>query len=101
VPDLSFGTHFFQDLVEARIRYLSLYPDEAGNLFNDGFFQDTLSVLAQLLPDFAHLGPALRVIDLQRLAPGLELNVIMDGDRDQALGFLVEAGPSASAPVRN
>ncbi|MFZ1684074.1 MAG: PEP/pyruvate-binding domain-containing protein, partial [Candidatus Zixiibacteriota bacterium] len=25
-PDLSFGTHFFQDLVEAQIRYLPLYP---------------------------------------------------------------------------
>ncbi len=30
VPDLSFGTHFFQDLVEAAIRYLPLYPDDPG-----------------------------------------------------------------------
>ena len=30
LPDLSFGTHFFQDLVEAEIRYLPLYPDEHG-----------------------------------------------------------------------
>ena len=28
VPDLSFGTHFFQDLVEASIRYLPLFPDD-------------------------------------------------------------------------
>src|SRR5690606_9145834 len=28
VPELSFGTHFFQDLVEANIRYLPLYPDD-------------------------------------------------------------------------
>ena len=39
VPDLSFGTHFFQDLVEARIRYLALYPDEDGILFNEDFFR--------------------------------------------------------------
>ena len=26
LPELSFGTHFFQDLVEASIRYLPLYP---------------------------------------------------------------------------
>ena len=26
LPDLSFGTHFFQDLVESAIRYLPLYP---------------------------------------------------------------------------
>ena len=28
VPELSFGTHFFQDLVESDIRYIPLYPDE-------------------------------------------------------------------------
>jgi hypothetical protein len=28
LPEPSFGTHFFQDLVEASIRYLPLYPDE-------------------------------------------------------------------------
>ena len=27
-PELSFGTHFFQDLVESDIRYLPLYPDQ-------------------------------------------------------------------------
>jgi pyruvate, water dikinase len=30
VPDLSFGTHFFQDLVEAGIRYLPLFPGDGG-----------------------------------------------------------------------
>ncbi|MCD6397418.1 MAG: PEP/pyruvate-binding domain-containing protein, partial [Spirochaetaceae bacterium] len=33
-PDLSFGTHFFQDLVEASIKYLPLYPDEKNIIFN-------------------------------------------------------------------
>jgi len=32
VPDLSFGTHFFQDLVEASIKYLPLYPDDEKDL---------------------------------------------------------------------
>ncbi len=33
VPDLSFGTHFFQDLVESSIRYLPLYPDDPETIF--------------------------------------------------------------------
>ena len=33
VPDPSFGTHFFLDLVEAAIRYLPLYPDDPGHHF--------------------------------------------------------------------
>ena len=31
VPDLSFGTHFFQDLVEASIRYLPALPGRSGD----------------------------------------------------------------------
>ncbi len=90
VPDLSFGTHFFQDLVEARIRYLALYPDEEGNLFNEAFFRDSPGVLAELLPDFAHLENVVRVIDVERRYPGGALEVAMDGDKDRALGFIRE-----------
>ncbi|MDR3673356.1 MAG: PEP/pyruvate-binding domain-containing protein [Holophaga sp.] len=90
VPDLSFGTHFFQDLVEAKIHYLALYPDEEGNIFNEAFFQDSPSVLLQLLPEHGRLEKAVRVIDVQQVFPGCELNVVMDAEKDRALGFLLE-----------
>jgi hypothetical protein len=38
VPDLSFGTHFFQDLVEAQIRYLPLYPTTRASPSTRGSF---------------------------------------------------------------
>jgi hypothetical protein len=44
VPELSFGTHFFQDLVEANIRYLPLYPDEKGVIFNTAFFNTAAKI---------------------------------------------------------
>jgi hypothetical protein len=88
VPDLSFGTHFFQDLVEARIHYLALYPDEEGNLFNDAFFHDSPSALSQFLPDHGRLERAVRVIDVEQVFPGCEFNVVMDADKDRALGFV-------------
>ena len=53
LPDLSFGTHFFQDLVEASIRYLPLYPDEAGIAFQENFLRNSRSVLDELLPEFS------------------------------------------------
>ena len=93
VPDLSFGTHFFQDLVEAKIHYLALYPDEEGNLFNDAFFRDSPSVLTQLLPEHSRLEKALRVIDVGQVFPGCEFNVVMDADKDRALGFVREPHP--------
>jgi hypothetical protein len=88
VPDLSFGTHFFQDLVEARIHYLALYPDEEGNLFNDAFFHDSPSALSQFLPDHGRLERAVRVIDVEQVFPGCEFNVVMDAEKDRALGFV-------------
>ena len=45
-PEVSFGTHFFQDLVEADIQYLPLYPDEPGNHFNREFFHGSPNALA-------------------------------------------------------
>ena len=55
LPELSFGTHFFQDLVEASIRYLPLYPDDPQTTFKELFFQRSHSVLVEMLPEFAHL----------------------------------------------
>ena len=34
-PEVSYGTHFFQDLVEADIAIMPLYPDTAGNSLNE------------------------------------------------------------------
>jgi pyruvate, water dikinase len=34
IPDLSFGSHFFQDLVESRIAYVALFPQETGTVFH-------------------------------------------------------------------
>lgn len=88
VPDLSFGTHFFQDLVESAIRYLPLYPDDSGVTFNESFFTGSPNELSALLPDLAHLSDAVRVIDVKKASGGLSLRILMDGDSDEAVGFL-------------
>jgi hypothetical protein len=90
VPDLSFGTHFFQDLVEARIRYLALYPDEPGNIFAESFFLKSPNALAGLLPEYEDLSEVVRVIDVPAVTGGLEVCVVMDGEGERALGFLAE-----------
>lgn len=90
IPDLSFGTHFFQDLVEARIKYLALYPGQAGAIFNEAFFTRSPNALAKVLPEHASLSKVVRVIDVEKVAPGCEVHVFMDGDKEQALGFLAD-----------
>jgi hypothetical protein len=100
VPDLSFGTHFFQDLVEAQIRYLPLYPDDQGIVFNERFLLASPNMLGQLLPEFAHLEACLRVIDVPAATDGFVLNVFMNADLDEAVGLLGRppAGPDIGEP---
>jgi hypothetical protein len=88
LPDLSFGTHFFQDLVEASIRYLPLYPDDPKTAFDEQFLRRSHSVLEEMLPEFAHLSETLRVIDVPRETNGQILRILMNADLDQAVAFL-------------
>lgn len=96
VPDLSFGTHFFQDLVEANIKYLALYPDEEGAIFNEGILARSPNALAALLPDYAQFDEVVRVLDVEALYPGMEIQVIMDGEKNEALAFLREIRPQVA-----
>jgi hypothetical protein len=87
-PEASYGTHFFQDLVEAKIYPLALYPDQGGTIFNWRFLRESPNALADLLPDSAQYAEYVRVIDLPAVAHGRHLEIIMDGESSQALGHL-------------
>jgi len=91
VPDLSFGTHFFQDLVEAQIRYLPLYPDETDVVFHEGFLLGSDNLLGELAPEFADLADCLRVIDVAAVTGGQILRVYMNADLEEAVAVLDEA----------
>jgi hypothetical protein len=63
-PELSFGSHFFQDLVETGIFYVALHPERPGCFLNTALLQQLPNRLAELLPDDARFADALRVVDL-------------------------------------
>lgn len=88
LPDLSFGTHFFLDLVESSIRYLPLYPDDNGIIFNEEFLSVKNSILPEILPEFKHLADTIRVIDVVKTSEGKVLQVIMNADEEKAIGYL-------------
>ncbi len=88
MPDLSFGTHFFQDLVEAGIIYLPLYPDEPGIIFNEDFFMKSRNRLCKLVPGAKHLAKQIKVVQVSMESDGASLSVVMDGNTDSAIGYL-------------
>lgn len=88
VPEPSFGTHFFQELIEADIRYLPLYPDDPGAVFNEDWLRGGPNALAEIAPECAELADVVRVIDVKQMAPGRTLQLVMDGERQEALCYV-------------
>ena len=88
MPEMAYGTHFFQDLVEAKIFPLALFPDETASSFRWEFFNDSPNVLLDLLPDETALADVVRVIDVPAVSGGRLMEIVLDADHDEGLGYL-------------
>ena len=75
VPDVSLGTHFFNDLVEMDILYTALFPGRPGNGWSLEFFEQSPNRLTDLVPEAEEWSHAVRVIDLPPLSGGSRLMV--------------------------
>jgi len=93
-PDLSFGTHFFQDLVESAIRYIPLYPDDHGILFNSQYLLESKNSFREILPDIAHLEEIIHVVDVKQSSEGQVLKILMNAEKNLALALLTEEDDS-------
>ena len=87
-PELSFGTHFFQDLVEENIKYLPLYPEDSDIIFNHSFFRGSRNMLAEMLPRYSYLSDVVKVIKTEDVLHEHELIVLMNGDLQKAVAYL-------------
>lgn len=65
-PELSYGSHFFQDLVEAGVFYAALYPGEDGCEFNGELFARHENVYTKLMGTAADdpMADVITVVDL-------------------------------------
>ena len=63
MPELSFGTHFFQDLVETNIFYVALFPEKKEVLFNVAWFTQLKNLFATLMPESAKFEDLIGVYD--------------------------------------
>lgn len=84
-PDVSLGTHFFNDLVEAQILYLALVPGKEGNRVNAALIEQAPNRLAEVLPEAAAWGHVIRVIDGDAFRPGHQLRLFADALRQSTL----------------
>ncbi len=66
MPELSFGTHFFQDLVETNIFYVALFPEKKEVVFNRRWFKDFQNLFSALLPESGKYADVLGVYDVSQ-----------------------------------
>ncbi len=84
MPELSFGTHFFQDLVETNIFYLALFPEKEGVVFNDLAKFDFRNMFNDLVPEFSKYQDIISVYDVGNQ----ELRLMSDVLQQQVVCFL-------------
>ncbi|NJC87813.1 MAG: phosphoenolpyruvate synthase [Desulfuromonas sp.] len=74
MPELSFGTHFFQDLVEADIFYVALFPDSEFCTFSRGWLEELPNALEGIMPASSRYKKVVKVYNL----PGEGLQLLAD-----------------------
>ncbi len=91
-PEPSFGTHFFQDLVESNIYPLAVYLDDADAQLNRAFFYDTPNRLGTVLPEADECSDTLCLVEVANFRPKHHLELVMDDEKGQAVAYLVPDG---------
>ncbi|MDO8603284.1 MAG: PEP/pyruvate-binding domain-containing protein [Candidatus Omnitrophota bacterium] len=65
MPELSFGTHFFQDLVETKIFYVALFPEKKDVLFNTAWFEKLKNLFTEIRPESPKYKDVINVYDVR------------------------------------
>jgi murein DD-endopeptidase MepM/ murein hydrolase activator NlpD len=89
LPEVSYGTHFFQDLIEDDIIYVPLYPDEEGCLLNKDFFEKG-NVFRKLLENeyYAKYEDLIKVISVPEVTGGKFAAAVFNGEKEQGLVYV-------------
>lgn len=97
IPDVSLGTHFFNDLVELDMLYLAIIPGREGHGLNESLICSRPNLLARLVPAAAEFDPVLRVVDL--FPPASAEAVFLHVDSRQQTALCYWSDPANALPA--
>jgi hypothetical protein len=66
MPELSFGTHFFQDIVESNIFYLAIFAKKGNGFIDFDFFEKSDSLTEDLIDVNSDIKNAIKVFDFPK-----------------------------------
>jgi len=88
VPDVSLGTHFFNELIEMDVLYMALFPTREGNYLNRTLLERLPSRLSSLVPEVVKWPEAVRVIEAADLPHGRALNLNASAPQQRVVCYL-------------
>jgi len=88
IPDVSLGTHFFNEIVENETLYLAVFPEREDTILNRKFLDGAPNRLTQILPDQGRWQEAVRVIDPPTIRAGLKFCVNANAQKQRAVCYL-------------
>lgn len=88
VPDVSLGTHFFNDIVEMDMLYFAVFPERQGNAFNEDFFLEKNNNLKTLLPSKGNWEDTIIVLENSTESSGKAMYLHSDSINQQAICYI-------------
>jgi hypothetical protein len=85
----SYGTHFFQDLVESQIYPLAVHPDEPGDHLNWNFIRQSKNQMPKFFAERTDASRCVKLIHIPAERPGYHLEIMMDGQ--SGVGYLARS----------
>ncbi len=76
MPELSYGTHFFQDLVENRIFFVAIFPWKEDVYYNSSWQDGLTDILEKVLPEERRYRDVVRVFDVRDKKVRIVSNVV-------------------------
>jgi hypothetical protein len=85
-PEVSFGTHFFQDLIEDNILYVPVFPDEPGVVFNRELLKNN-NKFSDILndPHDEQFKNIIHLIHIPTIFEGKLAHAILDGTAENGI----------------
>lgn len=88
LPDVSFGTHFFQDMIESEIFYLALFPEKKETIYQLDLLQNFTANSYEMIPEKSNLR---NVVKVYNTLPGKpELHLISDITKQEIICFFAD-----------
>ncbi|MFT3893088.1 MAG: PEP/pyruvate-binding domain-containing protein [Anaerolineales bacterium] len=84
----SYGTHFFQDLVESQIYPLAVYPGESDDYLNWDFINEAKDQTPKFISETTNASRCIKVIHIPSERPGHHMELSMNGEL--GAGYLVK-----------